>query len=263
MRHSQRHGRGQLLDRGAVHSKYAESLLRILQLFDCVRSINIIDRRGFAAPLDWLDGGLSAVESIHMSGEPEPRKTHGYGAAEVADRLTFTRRVASTNLLAMAAGAAVIGASILALDSQASRWVNFFTVPIVFLALWITMAYRTASKGLEKRRVGYYPIAAIAVVMLFFGALPLGSSIGYLTLMGIGFFIIGFRERCSPVWLSAGPAMVLGLLATGETSRSILGIENTDNSQKVAGLAILIFAVIVSTIGIWFRSVESKALVSE
>lgn len=94
-----------------------------------------------------------------------------------------------------------------------------FTVPIVFLALWTTVSVRASSAGVRKRGVGYSSIALIAVAMLLFGLLPLTYNVGALALLGVGFFVIGWREQCQPVWLAALVAVAIGLATNAEPIR--------------------------------------------
>lgn len=178
---------------------------------------------------------------------------------DAARRVPLTRRVASTNLLMMGLGATAIGASILANHGPGS-WIQVFAVPAVFLILWGVVYLRAQAMGIRKRGVGYYPIALISVASLFLGLLPLAYSAGALSLVGAGFVVIGWRERCRPVWATALIAIAVGLMTTSEPARRIVGIEETSTSYVPAGVATLIFAVIAFAGAAWSRIAEDQGL---
>lgn len=190
---------------------------------------------------------------------------HDFSAAafddgiDAARRVQLTRRVASTNLLMMGLGATVIGASILANEGP-GRWLQVLAVPAVFLILWGVVYRRAQTMGVRKRGVGYYPIALIAVLSLLFGLLPLAYNVGALSLIGVGFFIIGWRERCWPVWATALAAIVVGLMTVSEPARRMLGIEETSTTYVASGVATLIFAVIAFAGAGWSRIAENQGL---
>ncbi|MDH6284002.1 hypothetical protein [Prescottella agglutinans] len=190
---------------------------------------------------------------------------HGLSAADFDDgmdaarRAQLTRHVASTNLLMMGLGAAVIGASILA-GQGPGGWVQVFAVPAVFLILWGVVYRRAQTMGVRKRGVGYYPIALIALLSLLFGLLPLAYNVGALCLLGVGSFVIGWRERCWPVWATALAAVVVGLATVSEPVHRMLGIEETPTSYVPAGIATLIFAVIALAGAGWSRIAENQGL---
>lgn len=194
-----------------------------------------------------------------MSNEREPRRPNSTVTTGTSEKGSHARHTTSINLSAMAAGSALIGFSILAFDDQATRWVHYFTVPVVFLFLCSIIAYRSAPTDPERRILGYRIVAVVAAAMLLFGALPLGNSIGALTLLGVGFFVVGLYEHSAPVWITACICCALGLIVANETFRSLFGIEVTNSSQNLAGIAILIFAVAVAAYGFWHRNMEKQS----
>lgn len=167
--------------------------------------------------------------------------------------------MASTNLLMMGLGATAIGVSILA-DKGPSGWIQILAVPAVFLILWGVVYLRAQAAGVRKRGVGYYPIALVAVLSIFFGLLPLVYNVGALSLLGVGFFVIGWRERCRPVWTTALAAIAVGLTTVSEPVRRLLGIEATLTSYVWAGIATLVLAVISLTGAAQSRIAENQGL---
>lgn len=174
-------------------------------------------------------------------------------------RVRLARRVASTNLLMLGLGATAIGISILA-DQWPGGLIQVFAVPAVFLILWGVVYLRAQAMGVRKRGVGYHLIALIAVLSIFFGLLLLVYNVGALSLLGVGFFVIGWRERCWPVWATALVAIVVGLVTVSEPARQLLWTEATLTSYVWAGIATLVFAVIALTGAAQSRIVENQGL---
>lgn len=194
-----------------------------------------------------------------MSAHDYSAATFDERAIDAVQRVRLARRVASTSLLMLGLGATAIGVSILA-DQGPGGWIQILAVPAVFLILWGMVHHRAQAMGVRKRGVGYYPIALIAVLSIFFGLLPLVYNVGALSLLGVGFFVIGWRERCWPVWATALAAIVVGLVTVSELARQLLWTEGTLTGYVWAGISTLVLAVIALTGAAQSRIVENQGL---
>lgn len=180
-------------------------------------------------------------------------------ALDAARRAQLLRRASSINLSMLGIGAAVIGGSILANQSRAG-FIQVLTVPAVFLLLWGVVHARAEVVGVRKPGVGYRAIAVVALLSLLFGLLPLTATIGALTMLGIGFFVIGFRERSWPVSTVSILAMGTGLLTACEPVRRLVGINETSTSYVTAGIAALVLAVVALAGTAWSALAENQGL---
>ncbi|SDD25285.1 hypothetical protein [Rhodococcus tukisamuensis] len=194
-----------------------------------------------------------------MSAHDHCADTFNDKATDASRRVRLARRVASTNLLMLGLGATAIGVSILA-DQWPVGWIQILAVPAVFLILWGIVYVRAQAMGVRRRGVGYHLIALIAVLSIFFGLLPLVYIVGALSLLGVGFFVIGWRERCWPVWATALAAIVVGLVTVSEPARQLLWTERSVMSYVSAGVATLVFAVIALAGAAQSRIVENQGL---
>ncbi|MDV6278094.1 hypothetical protein R3Q06_31960 [Rhodococcus erythropolis] len=177
----------------------------------------------------------------------------------LASSVRVRRRVASTNLLVFGAGILAVGVGGILDDATAPQsGDSALVVPLALCLVWVVTSIRAHRSGVHGYRVGYAAVAGVSVVSLLFGLVPFSAVVGSVTLLGVGFLILGWRERSRPVWITAAVGIVIGSLTAGQSLRQAMGIADDSASNMLSTFFTAAFGVVVLAVGAWMFLAESR-----
>lgn len=182
-----------------------------------------------------------------------------FGDAAATSRVR--RRVASTNLFFLGSSALIVAAAWgVSLPSFGPNMFLSFVIPVCFVALWGFVSIRSHRTGVRGHRIGYRAVALASVGSMLLGMLVLAYIVGPLAIVGIGFTVIGWRERCAPVWLAGACATFMSLALSPESAQVLFGISSTETVTFVRFSGFTIFAVTVLALATWWHLRESRII---
>lgn len=196
---------------------------------------------------------------------PKTGKSDSAGADHLetlARSVQFRRRVSSTNLFAYGSGSLLIGLVRMFGESASQNGFIALVVPLTFGGLWAATAMRSARLGVRGYRIGYGVLFLLSLAAVVSGLLVASSNFGALTLLSVGFFSLGWRERSQLVWVMSAFGFVLGLVTSAAAVRQMVGIAETTRSMQVSAYITTAFAVVVIAAAAWSMLNESQRLTS-
>ncbi|MFM1727531.1 hypothetical protein ABI214_06375 [Prescottella soli] len=165
-------------------------------------------------------------------------------------------RVESTNLLVLGAAASAIGLGWMFGGSL--PFVSGLLIPIAFVGLAVLMSHRSNRIGMRGRQIGYTSVAVVSVVAIPW-VLTAATVFGALSLLGAGFVVFGWRERCQRLWVTGALGSLLGLITASEPIRTMLSV-NAAEGSVATGVVTASFGVIAFALGVLSYLAESEGL---
>ncbi|WP_064257578.1 hypothetical protein [Rhodococcus sp. HS-D2] len=152
------------------------------------------------------------------------------------------------NLTVLGSAAFGLGVAGLAARSFPVLW-SGFAVPAVFVVLAAIAATPWFDPPPGRWRTGYTPVAAICVVATPW--MPAAVQVaGALTLLGVGFAIIGSSEHLPAVRNAGLSAIVIGALSSSDLARGWLPLAETGTYHLVPALATALAGVCAAAVGV-------------
>ncbi|MDF2467754.1 MAG: hypothetical protein K0Q61_126 [Rhodococcus erythropolis] len=209
-----------------------------------------------------VDRGHSAAQSKEMTKAEDPKSAGTDQLAALAISVQLRRRVNSTNLFAYGSGALLIGLVWMFGESASQNGFIALVVPLTFGGLWAATAMRSSRLGVRGYRIGYGVLFLLSLAAVVSGLLVASSNFGALTLLSVGFFWLGWRERSQLVWGMSAFGFMLGLATSAVAVRQIVGIVETTRSMQVSAYITTAFAVVVIATAVWSMLDENQRLTS-
>lgn len=179
-------------------------------------------------------------------------------AEDAARTGRLRRRVASTDLLFFGGAAVLIGLGWMLGRSDSAIGLTGLLVPASFTALAVVMTLRSNRIGVRRRQVGYVPLAVVSIVTIPWIFLA-SYVVGALTVLAAGFVVLGWRERCLPLWVTGALGSLLGLVTAAEPVRSRLW-SHTATGVVTTGVVTASFGVVVIALAVLTYLAESEEL---
>ena len=159
-----------------------------------------------------------------------------------------TRLQAALNLTVLGVAASGLGVAGLATRSFPAVW-SGIAVPAVFVVLAAIAATPRFDPPPGRWRTGYTAVAALRVVTAPW--MPAAVQVaGVLSLLGVGFAIIGSIEHLPAVRNAGLSAMVIGALSSSDLGRGWLPLAETGTYHLVPALVTTIVGVWATAVGV-------------
>ncbi|AOD23257.1 MULTISPECIES: hypothetical protein [unclassified Rhodococcus (in: high G+C Gram-positive bacteria)] len=155
---------------------------------------------------------------------------------------------AALNLALLGVAAFGLGVAGLAARSFPVPW-SGFAVPAVFVVLAVIAATPWFDPPPGRWRTGYTAVAAICVVATPW--MPAAVQVaGALTVLGVGFAIIGLSEHLPAVRNAGLSAIVIGALSSSDLGRGWLPLAETGTYHLVPALVTALVGVCAAAVGV-------------